>query len=133
MINNIEKSLSAALIDHRKSGLTEQVDYKKFYLYSVITHSTVIEGSTLTENETVKYAVGYVKSGNRYLWLRDSFNDLCNDTLPDAITDDKTIYRTIIGQEIINRCTSRIDNLKLNTLQKGMAAVMTEVNQGLKG
>jgi Fic family protein len=32
--------------------LDERVDYKKFYLYSLITHSTAIEGSTLTEEET---------------------------------------------------------------------------------
>lgn len=84
------------------------------------------------KNETVKYAVEYVKSGNGYLWLRDNFNDLCNDTLPDTITDDKTIYRTMIGQEIINRCTPRIDSKQLDTLQKEMSSVMTEVNQGLK-
>ena len=29
----------------------EQIDYKKFYLYSIITHSTAIEGSTVTEVE----------------------------------------------------------------------------------
>lgn len=30
-------------------GIAEQIDYKKFYLYSIITHSTAIEGSTVTE------------------------------------------------------------------------------------
>ena len=28
-----------------------QIDYDKFYLYSLITHSTAIEGSTITELE----------------------------------------------------------------------------------
>ena len=32
-------------------GIEEQIDYKKFYLYSIITHSTAIEGSTVTEIE----------------------------------------------------------------------------------
>ncbi len=32
--------------------LSELIDYQKFYLYSVISHSTAIEGSTLTEAET---------------------------------------------------------------------------------
>ncbi|MCD8291850.1 MAG: Fic family protein [Prevotella sp.] len=33
-------------------GISETVDYEKYYLYSLITHSTAIEGSTLTEIET---------------------------------------------------------------------------------
>lgn len=32
-------------------GIPEQIDYNKFYLYSIITHSTAIEGSTVTELE----------------------------------------------------------------------------------
>lgn len=30
-------------------GISQSVDYEKYYLYSLITHSTAIEGSTLTE------------------------------------------------------------------------------------
>ncbi len=33
-------------------GINEAVDYDKYYLYSLITHSTAIEGSTLTEVDT---------------------------------------------------------------------------------
>jgi Fic family protein len=36
---------------HRELGILEQIDYSKFYLYSIITHSTAIEGSTVTEVE----------------------------------------------------------------------------------
>ncbi len=32
-------------------SIPEQIDYNKFYLYSIITHSTAIEGSTVTEIE----------------------------------------------------------------------------------
>ncbi len=32
-------------------GISQQIDYDKFYLYSIITHSTAIEGSTVTEVE----------------------------------------------------------------------------------
>lgn len=35
----------------RESGIERQIDYNKFYLYSIITHSTAIEGSTVTEIE----------------------------------------------------------------------------------
>ena len=36
----------------KKLGISEAVDYDKYYLYSLITHSTAIEGSTLTELDT---------------------------------------------------------------------------------
>ena len=36
----------------QKLGINETVDYDKYYLYSLITHSTAIEGSTLTELDT---------------------------------------------------------------------------------
>ncbi len=43
----IKESLEAYLA----SGIEDQVDYQKFYLYSIVTHSTAIEGSTVTEIE----------------------------------------------------------------------------------
>ena len=36
---------------HRELGISSQIDYDKFYLYSIIVHSTAIEGSTVTEVE----------------------------------------------------------------------------------
>lgn len=40
------------LIDEYNSlGINQQIDWEKFYLYSIITHSTAIEGSTVTEVE----------------------------------------------------------------------------------
>lgn len=36
----------------QKLGISEAVDYEKYYLYSLIAHSTAIEGSTLTELDT---------------------------------------------------------------------------------
>ena len=43
--------LTSLLERYRALGIDRQVDYEKFYLYSIITHSTAIEGSTLTEQE----------------------------------------------------------------------------------
>ena len=43
--------LTTVLDEYRKLGIAEQIDYQKFYLYSLITHSTAIEGSTVTEIE----------------------------------------------------------------------------------
>ena len=36
---------------YHELGIDQQIDYDKFYLYSLITHSTAIEGSTITELE----------------------------------------------------------------------------------
>lgn len=36
---------------HKELGISDQIDYEKFYLYSIITHSRAIEGSTVTEVE----------------------------------------------------------------------------------
>ena len=46
----IEK-LIALLEQYKNLGIDSQIDYEKFYLYSIITHSTAIEGSTVTEVE----------------------------------------------------------------------------------
>ncbi|GHT15535.1 cell filamentation protein Fic [Bacteroidia bacterium] len=48
----IWQSIEAELNLFNELKLEDVVDYKKFYLYSIITHSTAIEGSTLTEPET---------------------------------------------------------------------------------
>ena len=46
-----EEKLLNVLQEHRSLGIADQIDYQKFYLYSLITHSTAIEGSTVTEIE----------------------------------------------------------------------------------
>ena len=51
MTSNNKDILLALLHQHKELGISEQIDYDKFYLYSIITHSTAIEGSTVTEVE----------------------------------------------------------------------------------
>ena len=51
-MNNENKDILVNLLNqHKELGISEQIDYNKFYLYSIITHSTAIEGSTVTEVE----------------------------------------------------------------------------------
>ena len=45
------EQLLALLERYKGLGIDSQIDYEKFYLYSIITHSTAIEGSTVTEIE----------------------------------------------------------------------------------
>lgn len=51
MDTNLDKQIKETLKAYQTSGVEEQVDYQKFYLYSIVTHSTAIEGSTVTEIE----------------------------------------------------------------------------------
>ena len=44
-------TLDNLLEEYRTLGIGEQIDYDRFYLYSIITHSTAIEGSTVSEIE----------------------------------------------------------------------------------
>lgn len=46
-----KKILLQLLRQYKELGISNQIDYDKFYLYSIITHSTAIEGSTVTEVE----------------------------------------------------------------------------------
>lgn len=48
---NLDIQIEKALRTYRASGVEDQVNYQKFNLYSIVTHSTAIEGSTVTEIE----------------------------------------------------------------------------------
>ena len=47
----MKEALLKTLSEYCRLGIPQQLDYSKFYLYSIITHSTAIEGSTVTEVE----------------------------------------------------------------------------------
>ncbi len=51
MDKHLDIQIEEALGAYLASGVEDQVDYQKFYLYSIVTHSTAIEGSTVTEIE----------------------------------------------------------------------------------
>lgn len=51
MMTNNEFVLERLLNEHKRLGIAEHTDYDKFCLYSLVTNSTAIEGSTMTEIE----------------------------------------------------------------------------------
>ena len=51
MIQGNKDILLRLLQQYHELGIAEQIDFEKFYLYSIIVHSTAIEGSTVTEVE----------------------------------------------------------------------------------
>ena len=62
-----EKDLESLLVQYRTLGIDRQIDYEKFYLYSIITHSTAIEGSTVTEIENQLMFDQGISAGGRTL------------------------------------------------------------------
>ena len=50
-VKDLKTSLKEVIDKYNSLGVNQQLDYDKFYLYSIITHSTAIEGSTVTEVE----------------------------------------------------------------------------------
>ena len=50
--NKIWQSIEKEISLYKRLKIDESIDYEKFYIYSIITHSTAIEGSSLTELDT---------------------------------------------------------------------------------
>lgn len=48
---SLDIQIEEALKSYWASEVENQVDYQKFYLYSIVTNSTAIEGSAVTEIE----------------------------------------------------------------------------------
>lgn len=67
MTDENKDSIIQLLAEYRRAGILEQIDYEKFYLYSIITHSTAIEGSTVTEVEAQLLFDEGITSGKRTL------------------------------------------------------------------
>lgn len=51
MDDSLNIQIEEALKAYRTSGVEDQVNYQKFYLYSIVTNSTAIEGSAVSEFE----------------------------------------------------------------------------------
>ena len=78
MASNLEKLVTR----YRELGIDNQIDYEKFYLYSLITHSTAIEGSTITELENqIMFDHGVSLKGNHCLQSRR----WCSPTAPSCL------------------------------------------------
>jgi len=87
--------------------LSYLVDYQKFYLYSIISHSTAIEGSTLTETETqILFDEGLTAKGKPLL------HHLMNEDLKHAysIAFEEALKKSPITPEFMNRLSSLVMN-----------------------
>lgn len=67
MNTDYQQHLTDLITRYKELGIAEQIDYEKFYLYSIIAHSTAIEGSTVTEIEAQLLFDEGITSGKRTL------------------------------------------------------------------
>jgi len=91
--------------EYNDLNLSDLIDYKKFYLYSVISHSTAIEGSTLTEAETqILFDEGLTAKGKPLL------HHLMNEDLKNAynLAIDKALKKALISPEFLKELSSLV-------------------------
>ena len=88
-----EEEFESLLIQYRSLGIDRQIDYEKFYLYSIITHSTAIEGSTVTELENQLMFDQGISAGGRTLMeqymnldLKAAYESRQLELAPDYLT-----------------------------------------------
>ena len=63
-MDSIYEELNRSLEEFNRLGIADQLDFHKLYLYSIITHSTAIEGSTMSEAENaLMFDEGIVPGG----------------------------------------------------------------------
>lgn len=107
MANKEQIDRLLSLIDrYRTSGIDSQIDYSKFYLYSIITHSTAIEGSTVTEIENqMLFDQGLTASGRTVaeqmmnLDLKAAYEEsisLAGDKVPVTVMELKNLARLVM-------------------------------------
>lgn len=91
--HDVWPEIEALLHRFADMGIAQAVDYEKYYLYSLIAHSTAIEGSTLTELEAQILFDEGVTTGGKPL-----MDHLMNDDLRMAYEQAQTeaVRRTAI-------------------------------------
>lgn len=94
MDNNLDIQIEEALKTYLVSRVEDQVDYQKVYLNSIVTHSTAIEGSTVTELENqLLFDEGIVAKG------RSLTEQMKNVDLKDSYLNAFTVNVTF---ELVN-------------------------------
>lgn len=71
--SDLSRQLSQQLEEYSSLGIAEAINYDKFYLYSLITQSTAIEGSTVSEIENqLLFDEGITANGRS--WVEQMMN-----------------------------------------------------------
>ena len=128
----IEESLKA----YRASGVEEQVNYQKFYLYSIVTHSTAIEGSTVTEIENQLLFDEGIPAKGRSLSeqmmnvdLKEVKGEYIQSLVDSRENDDSTIAQDIMLRHHISNLNHRVSQYQeIDTVNSQFDTVNDTVN-----
>lgn len=103
--NQIWNKVELLVKDYNDLNISDSIDYNKFYLYSIISHSTAIEGSILTEVETqILLDDGLTAKGKPLI------HHLMNQDLRDAynFAFDAAIKKSPITPELLKLLSSLV-------------------------
>lgn len=101
----IWSEIESLVKEYNDLKLSDLIDYQKFYLYSIISHSTAIEGSTLTEAETqILFDEGLTAKGKPLL------HHLMNEDLKNAynFAFEQALKKSPISPEFLNSMSSLV-------------------------
>jgi Fic family protein len=99
------KEIEKLTCEFETLNLHNQVDYDKYYIYSIIAHSTAIEGSTLTEAETqMLFDEGIVAAGKPF------FHHLMNQDLKCAYEYAETLAKQVpeLSPDLLRELSSMV-------------------------
>jgi len=103
--DQIWQSIEKAIELYNRLKINELVDYEKFYLYSIITHSTAIEGSSLTELDTqLLFDEGITAKGKPLV------HHLMNEDLRNAyvFASEKAKKRTLLSPDFLKEMNAKV-------------------------
>ena len=131
MDKNLDIQIMEALKVYLDSGVEDQVDYQKFYLYSIVTHSTAIEGSTVTEIENqLLFDEGIAAKGRSLTeQMMEKVRKEDKGEYIKSLVDSRENEDSTIAQDMMLR--HHIANLNRRTLQYKENDLINENYEGI--
>jgi len=108
------------LREHRELGILSQIDYDKFYLYSIIAHSTAIEGSTVTEVEAQLLFDEGITSSKRTMMEQMEWG-----VLPTKVLIDQFLQST--GEKMVDKQQILQDLMRKWSIKPSLAAKLADM------
>lgn len=116
-----EENLLELLARYNELGIGNELDNEKFYLYSIVTHSTYIEGSTMTEFETERLFEDGITTGGKTL-----HEHLMNIDLKNAY--EQSIKYARSHEDITEKMLVHLESLVLKNTGGVFKGALGEIN-----
>ena len=126
-------TLLTLLARHKTLGIADQIDFEKFYLYSLITHSTAIEGSTVTEveaqllfDEGITSNKRTIVEQNMNLDLKAAY-DYGRQWISQNLTDDIDQYLSTTAAEMVDKSDMRTEMARKWSIKPSLADKLADI------